>query len=81
MESKTPTEAKDKFKIILIKKGKYTVKHLFNKNNFIIYTELNKNYQLFPHLFAKRHTTCKLGSAFYKYGHTPNCELIIFLNK
>lgn len=36
--------SKNELKIILSKKGKHTVKYLFNKNSFIIYTELNKKY-------------------------------------
>lgn len=79
---KGPTETKDKCKITLIKKGKYTVKYLFNKNNFINYTALNKKYKLlFPLCKTAYSTTCKQGSAFYKHGHAARCELITVLNE
>lgn len=37
-------------------KGKDTVKYLFNKNNFIIHTELNKSTINYFHPFARLHT-------------------------
>lgn len=63
--------------MILIKKGKYTLKYLFNKNNFIIYTDLNKKYNELFSLLRKTvySITSTLGLAFYKYGHTVNIFL------
>lgn len=66
-----------------MKKGKDTVKYLFNKNNFIIYTELNKKYnKLFPIICKTTYRTpCKWGSAFYKYSHTARGEPTSVLRK
>lgn len=61
---------KDTLKRILISKGKYTAKYLFGKNNFVIYTELNKKYNILFLLLCNiaSSTTCNLGRVFEKNG-------------